>query len=151
MRYLALIFSLLLIAPSLAQTTTENQSSTTRRVSSVPVQGMDFESLRLQKEEELSELMQQYASSHPGTKEVVKEQIQLTLFTIFDLGITKKEIQANKLKQQLSLLETDEAFADRVEELAALKDTLVEVESSLKFRRENRERIVHRKLGQIVE
>ncbi|MEM7370724.1 MAG: hypothetical protein AAF587_19075 [Bacteroidota bacterium] len=151
MRYLALIFSLLLSAPSLAQTSTQQQSSSTRRVSNAPVPAADFESLKLQKEQELTDLMQQYASSHPGSKDVVKDQIQMTLFTLFDLGITKKEIQANKLKEQLSVLESDEAFAAKTDELEALKDTLIEVESSLRFRRENRERIVHRKLGQIID
>lgn len=151
MRNLALILSLLLSIPSLAQTSLKEISSTTRRISNRTVPLSDFETQELQKKEELQRLILRYDSTNAASQQVIKGQIQTTLFTLFDLGITKKEVQAKTLKSQLASMKTDATYSDKNRELQSLQMALAEIENSLKFRRENRDRIVYRKLGQILD
>lgn len=105
--------------------------------------------LRQPHEAALQQLTGQYAAAAASEKQSLREEAKSVIYVLFDLKIQQLEQDASALRQQLAELEQQPGSAQRSSELQRLRSTLSEVETALKFRRENRDAIVLKRLNEL--
>lgn len=103
------------------------------------------------KETEVSRLIGYYAEAPAAERETLRPQVYLLLRDLFDLNLGTLEAEMRQLQQQLESLESSQAYEDHSTDIQLLKSTLADVEARLRFRRENRDRIVQQRLRELLD
>lgn len=105
--------------------------------------------LRQSHEASLQQLIGQYASAATSEKQTLREEAKSLIYVLFDLKIQQLEQDAALLRKQLADLDLQAGSAQRSADLQRLQAALSEVETALKFRRENRDAIVLKRLNEL--
>ncbi|MEM6343555.1 MAG: hypothetical protein AAF927_06725 [Bacteroidota bacterium] len=102
------------------------------------------------KQGELSNLLEAYELSTPARQSALKQKIRDNLYAQFDLSIRQKEAEVANLKNQLRLLQKSEAYEQKSGEIQQLQNSLQRIQGSLDFRKANREKIVEKRVKELL-
>ncbi|MEZ4826597.1 MAG: hypothetical protein R3C61_09940 [Bacteroidia bacterium] len=133
--------------------TTHRPISSNERAASAPVaydMKSDIDIQKQNKQEVLSRLVSDYKQAPESQQKFIANQIHQTLFDLFDLSLIDLEAQAESLSGQLQKMENTPQFRTRSQDIQALQDALEKVNSSIEWRRANREKIVAKRLSEIL-
>lgn len=155
MKFMIYVFLCLLTAPSasiFAQTALRPISSNERTASTVVSYEAksDFEFQEQLKQKELNQLIKDYGLAPESQKRIIQEKIQQTLFDLFDLGLMDMEAKAMNLAEELRNMENTPQFRTRSQDIQSLQDALKKVNTSIEWRRSNRDKIVAKRLSEII-
>ncbi len=100
-----------------------------------------------QKKEKLIEhLVRVYKLSKDQEKPMVLSQLKDQLFKVLDLKIQQSELKIKDLRRDLSLMQEDKVYKEKIEEIEQLKGAILKVEDILQFRKAHRVAIVLNRL-----
>ncbi|MEM7660304.1 MAG: hypothetical protein AAF399_29630 [Bacteroidota bacterium] len=153
MRLLVLFFACTLSLPLFSQTITADSQmsvSTSHRRVAKPGAAPTLSSLKISKEQELKQYLSRYETESGDMKSETVPQIRAVLYQLLDLSLKEQQEEANLLLQRLHQLEQDPTLSDQKEYILQLKQTLDSVENKIQFRQENRDRIVERRLTELL-
>ncbi|MEZ4774513.1 MAG: hypothetical protein R3D00_15115 [Bacteroidia bacterium] len=156
MKFMIYVFLCLLTLPS-ASNFAQNALrpiSSNERVASTTVSfesKSDFELQEQLKQKELNQLIKDYGQAPESQRRIIQEKIQQTLFDLFDLGLMDMEAKAMSLAEELRNMENTPQFRTRSQDIQSLQDALKKVNSSIEWRRANRDKIVAKRLFEILE
>ena len=103
------------------------------------------------KEAELNKALNQFNDAHKSLQPVLKDKVENLLYDLFDLNLQYNEEEARLLGDKILELEKDESLSEKSDEIQDYKSRLRKVETSLQFRRENRDRIVNQRLAELLQ
>lgn len=103
------------------------------------------------KQKDLSSLLDAYTFASTASKAELRQQIRKNLYEQFDLGIRQKEAEIANLEAQLRQLQKSEAYEQKSGEIQQLQNSLQRIQVSLDFRKDNREKIVEKRLTELLE
>jgi len=146
MKYLVLPVLLLIALATSAQSITDRS----RHVSPAVHASTDMEALLSRKEAELRGLYTRYEHLSPEDQSTARHQMQALLYDIFDISLQQKQWEARALREQLEQAHTNPSHRARHDVLDSLRQTLQKVEKQLRFREENRDRIVVQRLYELT-
>ena len=152
MKQFLLGFCLLLFATAsvMGQPPTNPKDSHTRNVSGSNARlSLEYQKNTLQVS--IAGLLQEYGSASGSQKQQIREELERSLFAVFDIGILQKESEVAALRKQIETVKASEAYEENDREIAQLESSLQQVQSSLDFRKNNREQIVAQRLKEILE
>ncbi|MDX2246681.1 MAG: hypothetical protein SF052_07900 [Bacteroidia bacterium] len=153
MKFIIYVFLFLLNSPTLFAQSTLRSISSNERTPSSPVSyesAHDFELQEQLKQKELNQLIRDYGLAPDSQKKVIQEKMSQTLFDLFDLGLKDMEGKAQRLSEELESMENTPQFRTRSQDIQTLQDALKKVNTSIEFRKANREKIVNKRLSEIV-
>ncbi|MEL7341633.1 MAG: hypothetical protein AAGM67_14230 [Bacteroidota bacterium] len=102
------------------------------------------------KQKDLSSLLDAYNFASAASKTELRQQIRKNLYEQFDLSIRQKEAEIANLETQLRQLQKSEAYEQKSGEIQQLQNSLQRIEGSLDFRKANREKIVEKRLTELL-
>ncbi|MEL6652690.1 MAG: hypothetical protein AAFQ87_17960 [Bacteroidota bacterium] len=103
------------------------------------------------KQKDLGSLLDAYSFASQASKSELRQQIRKNLYEQFDLGIRQKEAEIANLETQLRQLKKSEAYEQKSGEIQQLQNSLQRIQVSLDFRKDNREKIVEKRLKELLE
>jgi hypothetical protein len=116
---------------------------------SVSARATEAASARQAKEGELERILEQYAAAAPAQQESLRQQGQALIYAIFDLRLDQLESEAAALRSQIEQLSAQTASLAHSEEIQRIRQSLLDLEKVLAFRRQNRETIVRRRVEEL--
>ena len=111
----------------------------------------DFQAMKAQKEMDMGIILSQYKKeTDQSERRSLLSELEKTLYALFDIGVRQKEMEVAKLQEQLEQMKSNEAFQGKSTRIKDLEASLAKVEGSLNFRKQNRDRIVQKRLGELT-
>ncbi|MFK7925008.1 MAG: hypothetical protein AB8H47_23830 [Bacteroidia bacterium] len=140
------LFCLLMLLQVQAQPPTGDKSRNSGAANRRTSLAFELES----KQGELSNLLEAYDLSTPARQEALKQKVRENLYEQFDLSIQQKEAEIANLKNQLRSLQGSEAYEQKSGEIQQLQNSLQRIQGSLDFRKNNREKIVEKRVVELL-
>lgn len=101
--------------------------------------------------QELTQHLQAYQSASGTKKEMLRAQVEQTLYEMFDLSIVIKEAEVAEINQQIEAIKNSDVYRNKNQEIEQLENALQRIQGSINFRKANRDKIVAQRLREILE
>ncbi len=104
-----------------------------------------------QKEKSLARLVARFGQANERAKEVLRKDVEQLLYKIFDLKIQAQEDDIRTINREVKAIQASNEYQHKAEDIARLKLTLQEVTNKLASRKQNRDKIVNKKLIETID
>jgi hypothetical protein len=99
---------------------------------------------------EIARLVSQYKSAPLSEKPVIQGRLMDELYASFDLGIVAREAEVRKISAEIERMRNDDQYDDSQQSLQVLEEALKTVQTTLIYRKLNRDRIVAQRLDELI-
>lgn len=145
-----LLFNSLLFAQDTSDLTA--MSSQTRRLARDTDRSLSkIELKKYETERGVTQLIALHQKSLASARPQIREQLEKSLYTLFDLNLELLQQESRRMKFQLDQLETKTDSRTGAAEIDRLRRALNAVEGRISFRQENRVQIVSARLNELLE
>ncbi|MEO0470397.1 MAG: hypothetical protein AAF206_12300 [Bacteroidota bacterium] len=111
----------------------------------------DFQAMKAQKEMDMSIILSRYQKeADQSERKSLVAELEKTLYALFDISLRQKEMEVAGLQDELAKMKGNEAFQGKSTRIRELEASLAKVEGSLNFRKQNRDRIVQKRMAELV-
>ncbi len=145
---LTAFLSLLMFVPAKAQQAVRAVGSPRNTVTYIKTANLEAD--RISREREIMDLAQRYRVAPTATQEQIRQSVRSLLFELFDLGIQAKEEETRKLSLEIAQMQRNQQFSDNSRTLQVLEEALKTIESTITYRKLNREKIVTTRLAELL-